>query len=505
MLAIISLWPSSQFDCLIEKIFLTYDDQANTTYTWVVDGIENTVEGLQFDEPPTGPVILMAVNEETGCSGTDQIVITTLEAYPFIAINEVQQIDCINTSITIDGSSSQSGDNITYTWYNEDNEIISTSGNMLSVEEEGQYYLELMDIDNGCTNIDSVMVLSNVDLPILTTSDDSSIACSTEELPISVVVEGNNNDLAITWSSSVDGTIVSNNNTPEITVSSSGTYYVTVLNTENQCESIDSVVISGVNQIENVSYDIMDESCKESDNGQIVIKEVMGGTAPYRYLLDGVELDSNIVTDLTEGTYNISIIDALGCDFESEISIEVQEIFQIDLDTEISVTQGNTKQINASVNLPDAEIETIAWNPPTGLSCTDCLDPVLTAGIENILYTLGITDINGCYVEDSIQLRSNDDIIVTIPNVFNPESGTSDNQNFTIYSSIDATVLEMQIYDRWGNLMFTNINFPTNDPTKGWNGKYGTTNVEQGVYLYRIELLIDGETKIRTGDITVTR
>jgi hypothetical protein len=62
------------------------------------------------------------------------------------------------------------------------------------------------------------------------------------------------------------------------------------------------------------------------------------------------------------------------------------------------------------------------------------------------------------------------------------------------------------IYDRWGQLVFSNFNFPANDPKLGWNGTIRGKQVTPGVYMYFVILEFeDGETKQIYGDVLVLR
>lgn len=64
----------------------------------------------------------------------------------------------------------------------------------------------------------------------------------------------------------------------------------------------------------------------------------------------------------------------------------------------------------------------------------------------------------------------------------------------------------MQIFDRWGELVFENKNFAPNAPQFGWRGKAKGKFVNPGVYVYVVEVeYIDGGTEIFSGDVTVIR
>ena len=67
-------------------------------------------------------------------------------------------------------------------------------------------------------------------------------------------------------------------------------------------------------------------------------------------------------------------------------------------------------------------------------------------------------------------------------------------------------VVLLRIYDRWGNIIYENTNFPPNDPAFGWDGHTNSRYVNPGVYVYMTELRhTDGETILLVGDITVIK
>ena len=64
----------------------------------------------------------------------------------------------------------------------------------------------------------------------------------------------------------------------------------------------------------------------------------------------------------------------------------------------------------------------------------------------------------------------------------------------------------MNIFDRWGNNVFTRDNVTAGDPAQGWDGKYKSTPVTPGVYMYKIEVEYnDGTTELFSGDVTVIK
>ena len=91
------------------------------------------------------------------------------------------------------------------------------------------------------------------------------------------------------------------------------------------------------------------------------------------------------------------------------------------------------------------------------------------------------------------------------PNAFSP-NGDGANDYFTVYGGIDVEeVVNFQIFNRWGGLVFSNKNFQPNDDLIGWDGFFKGKNVNTGVYVYTADILFkDGITERFSGNISVT-
>ena len=95
-----------------------------------------------------------------------------------------------------------------------------------------------------------------------------------------------------------------------------------------------------------------------------------------------------------------------------------------------------------------------------------------------------------------------------IPNVFSPDgNGSNDVFYVQLPEGFTGTVKKMAVYDRWGNLLFLTENVPAGSPAEGWNGTSHGREIQPGVYVFLIELLIDGESELKKfkGDITIIR
>lgn len=88
-----------------------------------------------------------------------------------------------------------------------------------------------------------------------------------------------------------------------------------------------------------------------------------------------------------------------------------------------------------------------------------------------------------------------------IPNAFAP-NGQSGNRLFSVHYKPDKvqSVVSMDIFDRWGNLVFQA------QGDNGWDGQVRSQAAAAGVYLYRVVLLMgDGDTRVLSGNFVLVR
>jgi hypothetical protein len=64
----------------------------------------------------------------------------------------------------------------------------------------------------------------------------------------------------------------------------------------------------------------------------------------------------------------------------------------------------------------------------------------------------------------------------------------------------------MEVYTRWGDLVFHKEKFEPNIPDLGWDGKFRGETLNPGVYVYRINVIYgDNYTDSFAGDVTIIR
>ena len=104
-------------------------------------------------------------------------------------------------------------------------------------------------------------------------------------------------------------------------------------------------------------------------------------------------------------------------------------------------------------------------------------------------------------------MNVNTDQTVYVPNAFSP-NGNGINDTFTLYSDsrFSPIISELHIYDRWGNEVFVNYDFPPNNEEFGWKGDFRGEPHNPGVFVYHATIeYIDGSRQFFKGDVTLIR
>jgi gliding motility-associated-like protein len=122
------------------------------------------------------------------------------------------------------------------------------------------------------------------------------------------------------------------------------------------------------------------------------------------------------------------------------------------------------------------------------------------------VWALTVTDANGCTANDWMRIKVVEKEAVYIPNVFTPDFN-GQNDYFNVYADASVeSVVRLEVFDRWGALLFTRSDYPPNYETDGWDGTFHGRRMSPGNYkYYAIVKFIDQSEKIYTGMVTIVR
>jgi gliding motility-associated-like protein len=174
------------------------------------------------------------------------------------------------------------------------------------------------------------------------------------------------------------------------------------------------------------------------------------------------------------------------------------------------VVGGNnvTLPVGIGVTLPMTYSDGIAsytWTPARDLSCTDCATPVANPKFTTT-YSVRVADTYGCTATAGVTVNvvcNKENYFV--PNTFSP-NGDGQNDVFMPRGRSIDRVSRMQIFNRWGEMVFERRNFAVNDKSAGWDGTHKGKPAVADVYVYVIEFVCDNASVIPfRGNVTLLR
>ena len=216
------------------------------------------------------------VNSTTSCSSSTRTpIILTINTLPTADAGLDAELTCIVTTLVLDGTGSSGQGALTYAWTTADGVIDSGAATATpTISSAGTYTLTITDADNGCTATDSVLITEDVLAPTADAGTDAVLTCVVTTLNLDGTGSSGQGALTYAWTTA-DGVIDSGAATATPTISSAGTYTLTITDADNGCTATDTVVITEdvlVPTVDNVvSTDPTTASCPALNDGTITI------------------------------------------------------------------------------------------------------------------------------------------------------------------------------------------------------------------------------------------
>ncbi|MGB5025069.1 MAG: gliding motility-associated C-terminal domain-containing protein, partial [Saprospiraceae bacterium] len=229
------------------------------------------------------------------------------------------------------------------------------------------------------------------------------------------------------------------------------------------------------------------------------------GTPPYQLSVDRqIKLFKDNYEQILIGNHILELQDSNGCEIQSNFTLDPPLIGQVELNPDsLSVILGDSVYLQLHT-LDIDSIARIEWTGPGTISCKSCLRTSVFINTAGGWFRAKITDVNGCIYEESIWISSKQ--IYNVPNVFSP-NGDNINDYFNIFTDRSIENIELlQIFDRWGDLVYKSRNFKPNGIDGAWNGEVNGQKALPGVYVY-LFLFSDktGKHFKASGNITLLR
>lgn len=426
----------------------------------------------------------LEVTDAAGCVISSSITIT--QPMPVVLSSAiVHPVSCFGTC---DGSinSLAAGGTLpyNYTWNN--GTVLATDKNLCA----NIYTVTVTDV-NGCTTSQVNTVGSP--LPITITKTPVSALCSnTKDGSVTITVTGGTGTYTYSWTGPAGFT----SNGQNLTTLTAGTYPVTVTDAKG-CTKLDTAIVGAVTTV--IAMAGNDTSfCQGTTfnlNGagsvsavtyqwlQLPSLTVVGSTATSTvtppagitdYMLvaiNGVCMDTDTVVVTANA---LPVVDAGSS----------QTIFSL----QSTVIGGNPTSTGSGV--------TYLWTPGSSLSDSTSANPTASP-FTTTVYTVMVKDGNGCVGSDTVRVVVEPEI--KFNNGITP-NGDGKNDTWIIDNIIKFPKCVVEVYNRWGELLFTSTGYTT-----PWDGKYKGADLPVGTYYYAIKLNDPSFPDAYTGPITIMR
>ncbi|MEO6903381.1 MAG: PKD domain-containing protein, partial [Bacteroidia bacterium] len=279
-------------------------------------------------------------------------------------------------------------------------------------------------------------------------------------------------------------------------------YIVTVTN-QFTCEAKDTVNIKVDERVEITAKEVA-AIC----SGESVQLNAYGNTNKFKWIPNADLNDANIANPVASPpkpiTYHVIGYSANSCpDDTAKVLVRVNELPKIELTADTTIIIGVPIQLNAIVNnlIPMSYL----WTPSNYLSCVKCPNPLFT-GSENSIYFITVKSEEGCIATDTINIHLFCEDGIFVPNAFTP-NGDGLNDVFYPQSKGYGLVQSLLIFNRWGELVFEQKQFPLNDPTYGWDGTFKGNKIQGAqVFVYAMKVkCLSGKSYSYTGKVTIVQ
>lgn len=365
--------------------------------------------------------------------------------------------------------------------------------NTLTNIPAGTYIVDVLDA-NLCTGFFELIV--NDHPPLTLDLETQHVSCFGEsDASINTIVGGGFGDYSYNWNNSATAPL----NDQLV----AGDYSVTVLD-ENGCEIIGMTTVTQPAFLDLELIEIIDNICFGESNGSITVAGI-GGTPPFEYSTDGFNFQTDpTLTGLPAGDYEVTVLDALGCTATLMATVLEPIELIVDAGADRLIELGFDTIVNAISNYNSVSYE---WSPIDSLHCInpDC-SRILVNPTSTTTYQVLVTNENGCTAVDDVTIFLIKNRPYYVPNVFSPNYDGR-NDGFTVFGGPGLEEIEkLQIFSRWGSLVYETSNILPNDPKLGWDGHFLDQPVNPGVFVYVAQLrFVDQEVIQAEGDVTVLR
>lgn len=391
-------------------------NERQVSYQWSNRAGEILGNNVTFNAPALGTYFLTVIDQESGCTNIDSVVVFPTDDFPVVTIAGQTEtvITCDRDTVILIGSFQ--GEDKMFEWsaLNGGNIVASTANSITPrVTEPGTYQLSVTDTETSCTTVDSIVVTEDRVAPDAEAGEGFILTCTDTSFTLDGTGSSEGANIDYTWTLNMDTVSTGDLQT---TITREGIYVLEVKNTDNGCTATDNVEIGISGDRPQIEFaDPIDLTCTrtEVDLSAVVTPAAEAYTVTWVAVNGNGQIpvtnpdDSLMVSVGQPGEYRLRVENtATGCSAQNEIMVV--------LDTVAPTANAGTNQllncVNNSVVLDgsassDGEEFTYEWTAVEGgetpATPTSSQLTVATVGRYQIEVT---NNINGCTSTDRVEV-----------------------------------------------------------------------------------------------------
>ena len=477
---------------------VTGNSNADTyTYNWAVtyNGQSVSIAGrnLRYAFNRPGRYLLqLRVQTPTGCDKTLTDSVTVLQGTRALIAGPAS--GCVGSPLTFSGNTSTPLPGLSWRWLIGNQSFTQQNPPPVVFDTVATLSVQLIAISGQCADT-ARQQLTIHPRPVLQIANRNPVSC----IGRGVTLQASG---AATWqwqpAAGLSNAAVPN---PLANPAENTLYRITGTSTQG-CTTTDSVNVRVAKPFTIALSPASAEICA----GEQVALQATGAAATWQWVsntggLSNTNTASPTARPSATTTYTVAGTDADQCFTDTaRINIVVNNLPTVDAGPDIELVSGAAANLQLTTT---GNIVRYSWTPARDLSCTACANPVATPTTP-VRYVVSVTTDKNCTASDSLNVTISCGKTYYIPTGFTP-NGDGLNDYFYVLGG-GGNVKLIQVYNRWGDLVFERKNIAVNDRNNGWDGRIKGNQAPAATYIYTaIVECIDGTVYEYKGSVMLMR
>ena len=339
--------------------------------------------GNQLNQISAGTYTITA-RDANNCSATRSFTVQD-EGGLNVTASVLSSISCFGSNDgQLTATTSGSG-NATFRWSN------NASTQSISNLSAGTYFVTATD-PSGCSSVDQIELNQPEQLRLIE-SEIEPASCGLNNGQAEIIIGGGVGNYSFNWDNGSSSNIASN--------LSGGSHKVTVSD-GNNCTEIFDIIVPQQGTLQADILSITNVSCNGDNNGNALVQGI-GNNISYSWSNGN---NTNFASNLTAGTYFVTVSDNSGCSETLEINITEPPVLGLSFDILTALRcHGDSDGI--------IRARPIGGTPGYSFQWSNGQTTDIISGLEASVYSLVLRDENNCSHIEQTELTQPEELVLT--------------------------------------------------------------------------------------------